>query len=57
MGYDLKQESIDAIKSLFELVKAVDELLDSESNEGCSDNLTVVSMAAIKKLKKLRGRK
>lgn len=36
------------------LLLAIDEVLESESNDGCSDDLTVVSMSAIKKLRKLR---
>ena len=33
------------------LLKAIEELLSSENNEGCSDNLTVVSRQAIEKLR------
>jgi hypothetical protein len=34
-----------------ELLKAIEELLLSENNEGCSDDLTVVSSSAIEKLR------
>jgi len=33
------------------LLKAIEELLLSENNEGCSDDLTVVSSAAIANLR------
>ena len=34
-----------------ELLKAIKELLLSESNEGCTDDLTVVSRDALEKLR------
>ena len=33
------------------LLKAIEELLLSESNEGCTDDLTVVSREAVDKLR------
>ena len=35
------------------LLKAIEELLLSENNEGCSDDLTVVSSKAIENLRRI----
>jgi len=39
------------------LLKAIEELLLSENNEGCTDDLTVVSREAIEKLRAVYERK
>jgi hypothetical protein len=44
-------------QSFKNVTDAIDELLASEDNAGCDSEYTVVSMAAIKKLRELRGNK
>lgn len=42
-------------KQIRQLKAAIQDLLDSEDNEGCSDDLTVVSSLTVRELRGLMG--
>jgi hypothetical protein len=47
----MHERRLKLMKEIKSLLSAVNALLDSEDNTGCSEDLTVVSYTAVKKLR------